>query len=77
MRPPIGRAGRRAAIPRGSRRRDGDLVWLWVQRAQVPIGIAALAVGAYDIATGFVVLGLIVITVGVTAAALAVSRLRR
>ena len=38
-------------------RRREDPAWAWVRRAQIPIGVAALAVGGYEIADGFVLLG--------------------
>jgi hypothetical protein len=43
----------------------------------IPIGLAGIPVGAYNAATGYALIGILVAVVGIAAAALAIYRLTR
>jgi hypothetical protein len=58
------------------RRQRHGTTWTWVRRAQVPIGVAGVALGIYEAATGELALGILVAGIACTAALLAISRLR-
>jgi hypothetical protein len=57
--------------------RDEDRVRVWVHRSQIPIGVAGLALGVYQVVAGDVVLGIFVAAIACSAAAIGVARLRR
>jgi hypothetical protein len=63
----------RAAV---RQRRPGDATWRRVRQAQIPIGIAGVIVGAWEAATGDVLLGVLLVAISVAAAGLALMRLR-
>jgi hypothetical protein len=58
-------------------RQDEDRVKVWLHRAQIPIGLAGLVLGIYEALTGYLVFGIFVAVIACSAAAIAVSRLRR
>jgi hypothetical protein len=65
--------------PRSSdvtRRRSDDKVLVWVHRAQIPIGIAGVVLGVYEVLAGYVLVGIVVVVLACTAATIAISRLR-
>jgi hypothetical protein len=65
--------------PDGGRKDDVNS-WKVVRLAQIPIGMAALGVGIYDITRGDidnVASGLLVSLLGIAAGVMATSRLRR
>jgi hypothetical protein len=57
--------------------RNDDKLKVWVHRAQIPLGVAGLALGVFEVVEGYLVLGIFVAVIATSAAAIAVSRLRR
>jgi hypothetical protein len=56
--------------------RPDDPTWRRVRQAQIPIGMCGVGLGVWQAVSGQVLLGLVVVTISVTAAVLAVTRLR-
>jgi hypothetical protein len=59
-----------------ARHRDEDKLKVWLHRAQIPIGVAGLALGIYEVVAGYVVFGIFIAVIACSAAGIAIARLR-